>query len=373
MFDIGSTVNIPFGRWPTFVLVVAGAWALYVFIASFTGYVDRLATGAEVDLATLTLRYVRATWPLLLITLAIFAWVGRLTTRRRMIRESVVGTALLVTAIAVVYVPLEATMIAWNNGRPLGNVIDSIRGVSLFSWFWDFTLLLLILGAACAWAYYRSFEQEQRRAVELAISNERLAADLARLELDLLRAQLEPHFLFNALNSVSALIRSGNSEGAAEALAELSELLRYAIESGKSRTVAIDRELAAGEDYLRLQSLRFGDRIRYAIRSELPGADIPIPPMLLHPLLENAVKHGLADASTSVDIDVHMACEDERLAIRIRNTVGTPGDTAAGFGVGLRSTRRRLECLYGDRFELSTRVDGAEHVVQLLLPVEGPG
>ncbi len=317
-------------------------------------------------------RYARATSPWPVVTLIIFAWVGRLAARRRNIRESVASIGLVVLGIAVVYVPLEATLIAWNNGRPLGDVGASIRAVTPFSWFWDFTLLLLVLVAAYTWIYYRSFVEEQRRSVDLAINNERLAADLARLELDLLRAQLEPHFLFNALNSISGLIRSGNNEGAAEALAELSELLRYAIDSGRSPTVTVERELSAAEDYLRLQSLRFGDRIRYKIRPELQQSDVPIPPMLLHPLLENAVKHGIAGAATSVDIDVHVMSTLDRLAVRVRNSIGTPADAVGGFGVGLTNTRRRLECLYGDRFQLTTAVEGEEYDVRLVLPTSGP-
>ncbi len=354
------------------MLVVIGAWALYVFVASVTGYLDRMATDAEANLGTLVARYARATSPWPAVTLVIFAWVGRLAARRHGIRESIASIGLVVLGIAVIYVPLEATLIAWNNDRPLGDVGASIRAVSPFFWFWDFTLLLIVLGAAYTWSYYRSFVQEQRRSVDLAIHNERLAADLVRLELDLLRAQLEPHFLFNALNSISGLIRSGNNEGAAEALAELSELLRYAIDSGKSPTVSAEDELSAAEDYLRLQSLRFGDRIRYRIRPELQQSEVPIPPMLLHPLLENAVKHGLAGASTTVDIDVHVASNLDRLTIRVRNTTGTPAEAASGFGVGLANTRRRLECLYGDRFELTTAVEGAGYDVRLLLPVDGP-
>lgn len=185
---------------------------------------------------TIVRTYSIATWPMLLITVAVFLWVPRFLSGGHHMLKNIAKTVGFTVAVAAFYVPVAGTLNRITHEAAIGNVLVSIRSVSAFSWFWDATVFLVLLGIAYAWSYYNRYTIENKRAAELAVRNERLGAELVRLELDLLRAQLEPHFLFNALNSISALIRSAKTDAATEALAGLSELLRYSIEAGTAST-----------------------------------------------------------------------------------------------------------------------------------------
>jgi sensor histidine kinase YesM len=312
-----------------------------------------------------------------LITTAVFLWVPRYLSGEHHYLKNVINTAAFSAAVTVFYIPLAGTLNRITDEAAIDNVLVSIRSVSAFNWFWDATLFLVLLGIAYAWSYYNRYAIENKRAAELAVSNERLGAELARLELDLLRAQLEPHFLFNALNSISALIRSAKTDAATDALESLSELLRYAIESGQENTVTLAEEAAAADEYLRLQKLRFGERLMCSVELADDTQDARVPPMLLQPLLENAVQHGLRDTLEPAKISLKMNCEDGALHIVVENTVAPKSreTSSAGFGVGLANIERRLACLYPDQHTFDTKIDGGRFVASVSLPsgVKGNG
>ena len=333
-------------------------------------FADQTAEATIGDWLTIVRTYSVATWPMLVITVAVFLWVPRYHSGERHYLKNVANTATFAAVIAVVYIPLAGTLNRIANGAPTGDLLVSIRSVSAFNWFWDATLFLVLLGIAYAWSYYNRYAIENRRAAELALSNERLGAELAKLELDLLRAQLEPHFLFNALNSISALIRSAKTDAATDALESMSELLRYAIESGQENTVTLAEETAAADEYLRLQKLRFGERLAYSVELGDGTQDIRVPPMLLQPLLENAVQHGLRDTLEPANILLKMYCENGALHIRVENTIApiSRKKSSSGFGVGLVNIERRLACLYPDQHTFDTELDGELFVASVCLP-----
>jgi hypothetical protein len=308
-------------------------------------------------------------WPL--VTVVVFLWVRRFSVPGQSSLLYVGSTVLFAAAITLAYIPIEGALQGLNNGAPLSDLPISVRQISAFAWFWDATLLMVIFGIAHSWAYYERYAVESKRTEQLAINNERLEAELTRLELDLLRAQLEPHFLFNALNSITALIRSSKTEDASDALASLSELLRYAIESGQEKTVSVSRELRIAEEYLRLQKLRFGDRLCHMTNVDEAAADIQMPPMLLQPMLENAVQYGMSNSLQPVEISIGITCTDERLEINIKNTVAEDaGDrNKHGFGLGLANIQRRLECLYPDNHTFSAKHIGKRFVAVVTLQV----
>ncbi len=325
---------------------------------------DQAGDVAVSDWLTVVGTYSAVTWPWVLITAAVFLWIPRLLSGEHHYLKTLINTAAFSIAVAVFYIPLAGTLNRITDGAAVGNVLVSIRSVSAFNWFWDATLFLLLLGIAYAWSYYHRYAIENRRAAELAIRNERLGAELVRLELDLLRAQLEPHFLFNALNSISALIRSSKTDAATEALAGLSELLRYAIEAGQKNTVTLAEEAAAANEYLRLQKLRFGERLVCSVELGEDTLDKRIPPMLLQPLLENAVQHGLRDSLQPATIRLKTDYEDGALHILVENTIAPTyrEKSSGGFGVGLANIERRLACLYPNQHTFDTRVDGERFV-----------
>jgi LytS/YehU family sensor histidine kinase len=212
-----------------------------------------------------------------------------------------------------------------------------------------------------------------------ALRASRLEADLARAELHLLRTQLEPHFLFNTLNAVATLVH-GNPDAAEHMIVLLSDLLRRALRDRDEHEVPLAEELAFLDRYLEIEQVRFRDRLVVERQIQPDSLDAMVPPLLLHPLVENAIRHGVARRVHGGRLGIRARREHDRLELRIWDdgpggavTEGrrslAPGEAHAGSGIGLANTRARLERLYGgdQRLELQSGPAGGVQV-SLSLP-----
>jgi two-component system LytT family sensor kinase len=199
------------------------------------------------------------------------------------------------------------------------------------------------------------FFEERRRAEQ---ESWRLAAALSRARLDALRAQVNPHFLFNALNSLRALIDE-NPARARDAVTRLASILRYSLSTDSDATVPFGSELAFVMDYLELELLRFEDRLTVTKRVQPETLERPIPPMLLQTLVENAVKYGVSQNPGSVELSIYATIDpiDDRLCIRVANTGHLCREESGSTGTGLRNARERLQRLFGRRAELQIAED----------------
>lgn len=218
-----------------------------------------------------------------------------------------------------------------------------------------------------------------RRAREREQAAARLEASLAEARLTALREQLHPHFLFNSLNAVSTLALRGDREQVTRALTTLSELLRLTLESQRAQEVPLAEELAFLDRYLELQQLRFGDRL--TVRREIDDAvlDGAVPVMLTQPLVENAVRHGIAREPGPGLLEIRARRVGESLVVEVCDN--GPGFGRGGLrpdGIGLANTRARLAGLYGgdDRLQCGDRPGGGAWVRVTLpyraLPVPTP-
>jgi two-component sensor histidine kinase len=225
---------------------------------------------------------------------------------------------------------------------------------------------LLVYGgvilAQHAFDYYRKFHERELHTAELEMR-------LTQARLQALQMQLNPHFLFNTLHAISSLMHQ-DVEAADRMIARLSELLRYTLESTLSQEVSLREELEFLDRYLEIQRARFGDRldVRHDIDPETLGALVPN--LLLQPLVENAIQHGIAPHSRAGQIVLRAARRAERLELEVQdNGGGLPGNGQWVEGVGLANTRARLHQLYGQaqRFELMN-ADGGGVVVRVSLP-----
>ena len=214
----------------------------------------------------------------------------------------------------------------------------------------------------------------RRRLAQKEIDTARLNEALVRAQLDALRRQIEPHFLFNALNSAVALIREDRAATAARTLVALSDVLRRLIDESKGQEVALGDELEFTDRYLEIQKIRFADRLRIEmdIAEDLKSACVPC--LLLQPLVENAIKHGIAAHSGSGCLRVTAARTNGRLDLTVYNDgPGLPA-TQGVSGVGLANVRARLRGLYGDEFafDLRNADRGVEATVSLPYRVQQP-
>ncbi len=180
----------------------------------------------------------------------------------------------------------------------------------------------------------------------------RLAESLQAAELRLLKSQLNPHFLFNALNGVRALIADEPGR-AQESVTQLARTLRYMLDSGRDELVTFSRELEMVEDYLALESLRLAERLRVVREVDPRAVTTRIPFMLLQALVENAIKHGIAQLREGGTLRIVARVVDTVLEIEVDNPREMPSPAASPEGVGLKNTARRLELLFGARASLN--------------------
>ncbi|MCC3160767.1 histidine kinase [Hymenobacter sp. 15J16-1T3B] len=211
--------------------------------------------------------------------------------------------------------------------------------------------------------YFGQHYLERYRQAE--IDKWKLAAAVREAEMQTLKAQINPHFLFNGLNNIRALIGE-DPERARYMLSHLSELLRYAIQLNRTEQVPLGRELAVVRDYLQLESLQLEERLRYTLDVPADCLAVSVPPMLVQVLVENAVKHGLAPRPAGGTLHVQARCAPPELLLTVENTGQLSPDTAAprpdGTGTGLRNVRERLRLLFGPQATLHLEQADADTV-----------
>lgn len=204
----------------------------------------------------------------------------------------------------------------------------------------------------------------------------RLGAEQAalRAQLEALKSRTLPHFLFNALNTIASLIPE--QPALAEALLErMAGILRYALRSARQETVTLQEEIAMAEDYLEVQRARFGDRLKYHVEIDPDARGVLLPPLVLQPLVENAVLHGIAPRIEGGTVQLFARAHGGLLAVRVEDE-GVDGHPSAakhrGTGTSLDDLRTRLELLYGERcsLELSPNARGG-FTASLSLPWSG--
>ncbi len=222
--------------------------------------------------------------------------------------------------------------------------------------------LLATAGHALVLAVQAS-ERHARRALEAE-----LAARQA--ELDALRVQLNPHFLFNALNSVSSLA-SSEPEAAREMCVRLASFLRGSLRIAGPQAIPLREELALACDYLAVEQVRFGARLRVQLEVADDAADVAVPPLVLQPLVENAVTHGIAQQLEGGVIRIEGRHHGARLTLAVENPCPEDGSPQGGLGVGLANIRRRLAAAFGDQAHLTARRAAGHYRVELSLPLGG--
>jgi signal transduction histidine kinase len=236
----------------------------------------------------------------------------------------------------------------------------------------DLTIYAAIACVSMLRAYTRHLKAREQAARDLAMSLERR---LAEARLHNLRAQLQPHFLFNALNTISAFTES-DPRLARQLMEQLGDLLRASLAHTSQAVVSLGEELTFLDSYLAIEAARFGDRITVDVSADEHAAAVRVPSFLLQPLVENALRHGVAPRLSGGHVEVTVVGEGPTLTLRVRdNGVGLPAgwDVERQAGVGLSNLMSRLAHLYGRDDLLRDSSNEAGGVdVQITLPVTPP-
>ena len=240
-------------------------------------------------------------------------------------------------------------------------------GPFLLEWsrkFWSGLLSYLLLYAFVL-VVSHVLDSKERLALQLT-ETARLNELLSKAQLNALRRQIEPHFLFNTLNAISGLVREQKNDAAVSTIAALSDMLRRVVQDSNRAEVPLSEELEFLERYLEIQTVRFAERLRvtFDVPEELLGAQVPS--LILQPLVENAVKHGIAKRTQGGEVRISGSRLNGMVAIRIYNDGPVLREDWQNGGTGVANVRTRLESLYGKKFELSLQNEGSAGVEVLV-------
>jgi two-component system, LytTR family, sensor kinase len=223
-----------------------------------------------------------------------------------------------------------------------------------------FGVYLAILLAAHAYAYFVNMQQQEREQFELKQA-------LTQSQLQVLRNQMQPHFLFNTLHGIATLVPS-DPERARSMILHLSNLLRRSARYGDADLVTLEDDLQFARDYLSIEQMRLGERLEVRWDIQPDTRQLLVPQFLLQPLLENAVKHGIAPNPEGGWMEMSSAQQRDTLRVRVRNSTASAEPSRNGGGVGLSNMQARLRCLYGDDAELSFGLEHGVATTSLILP-----
>jgi hypothetical protein len=223
-------------------------------------------------------------------------------------------------------------------------------------------VVLYLLAAAFHYLLgaFEASQEAERRALELEIASR-------EAELRTLRAQIHPHFLFNSLNSINALI-GGRPEEARRLCVRLGDFLRRSLTLGAREQIPLAEELDLAETLLSIEKVRFGDRLTHEVRMNEGVRGCTVPPLVLQPLVENAVTHGIAQMLDGGSVRIEAERRGARLLIAVENPRDPDSPDPAGAGIGLQNVRRRLAALYGDEADVRVRPEAGSFRVEVRLP-----
>jgi len=311
---------------------VVGGSALLTLIETVQYHVASLSTGVRVTW-WVAFQTTFPSWLMFaLLAPAILSLAGRFTLERQSRVRSILVHAL--AAITYGFVHLIGVVLIRFTLRPApGNLVKFFRFD--FSGFFalDVFNYVAVVAIFLAAHYYRQYRDR-----ELAASKLRLRA---------LRAQLDPHFIFNTLNAISALAMTGDQKAVPEMLSRFSDLLRSVLRDGADDEIPLAVEKAFIENYLALQQVRYGDRLKCEVAFARETLDAMVPALILQPLIENAIRHGIGDKTSGGQLEIRASHSSGFLNLEVHdNGPGFPPDGPL-VGVGLSNTRERLEQLYG--------------------------
>ncbi|HEX7173804.1 MAG TPA: histidine kinase [Pyrinomonadaceae bacterium] len=346
--------------WLKRAAVVFGIWAFFAVLTATQVYIGLRSEGMNHSFGRL-LAWQLSNWSIWALFTPVILRLGqrfpvtRATWPQRVLTH-LCFCVLLAAVHAALHNYLTVLIRPWDemtNERPL---LDMFWGKLTSQLHISVLIYGTILGVGYAFNYYVKFREREARASQLE-------SQLAQAQLHALKMQLHPHFLFNTLNGISGLVRDGSNKAAVQMIAGLSDLLRHTLDTEGQQEVPLRRELEFLELYLDIQQMRFPDRLRVQMEIAPETLDAEVPNLILQPLVENAIRHGIAPRAAPGTVGVR-ARRDERL-LEIKVYDDGPGlrpnaPTGEGGGIGLANTRARLAQLYGagHRFDVRDRPEG---------------
>lgn len=342
----------------TAVIIVLSWLVAGVFFATQT-WAEEVSNGRSAFLVGEVLNMTLEAFSLSLWTPFLLYAVERAPIRRNHVLRSILILAGPVFLFAVANALFDAWSPTITDRAPLSR--EAFRFVAEATFHSHFLLGGIVV--AIASLLHARRENAARRIHETQIESE-----LSRAQLQLLQAEMQPHFLFNTLNAAAALL-SFDRERAATTMFTLADLLQQSQKLGEQAAVSIATEVAFLESYVELQKVRFGARLQVRIVVDPAAANLAVPSLILQPLVENAIVHGITSRARGGTVTVNIRRDRDRLRIEVADDGpgADPDQLFAGRGLGLSNTRRRLQCLFKDTFDLDFLREDGRFIVRMII------
>ena len=351
--------------------------ARWIWIASIWFCIALLSSAQ--DVLVLRAEKMHFSWPrmiaMLLLSWLIWALVTPLVLRlgRQFppVRFKPIGTWLIHGAacaiIGVISAAWEALLAMLLNPAQKSSLQGPFRTLWLDTLYEEIALYISVYAALLAISYILESKQ---RFIRQQIETARLNEQFSKAQLDALRRQIEPHFLFNALHAIAGLVRENRNDAAVSMIAGLSEFLRKVVDSSDRHEVPLGEEVQFLQKYLEIQKVRFAERLQLSVDVPEELYTAQVPSLILQPIVENSIKHGIAKEALGGRIQVTAFRSNGRLSLRVYND--GPGlqtnwqDSQSG--IGIANLRNRLRAMFGDAFEVSLRNHDAGVEVLISVP-----
>lgn len=337
---IGTVIKNRWAQW----LLGFGFWTLLGLSFASQFYLSSAKAGLEVSWK-LAVSYALGDWYVFaLLSIPVMFVARRFRFEAGSRARSLAAHALGSGVFSLAYMVARAGVGQWQSA---GSFPEAFKPLLVKTWHFNLLIYWVIVAVSQAFDYYRRYREREWRAAEL----EKL---LAQAKLRALQMQLNPHFLFNTLHSISSLMHQ-DVEAADRMITRLGDLLRAALGGADTQEVTLRQELAFLERYLEIEQIRFGDRLTVQRDIAADTLDSRVPNLILQPLVENAIRHGIEPSAKPGRIELGARRTADQLTLEVSdNGAGLRDLEPAAEGVGLSNTRARLRELYGDahRFEL---------------------
>jgi len=270
----------------------------------------------------------------------------------RVIASTLILATLMYGILFFIEAALGITSVSLNTFNSV-TAIESILNNTPVFFFWSLIYFLI--------HYIENYKKAE-------IENLKWQASINEIELNKLKSQLNPHFMFNAMNSIRALVEE-NPARAKESITQLSNILRNTLTMGKNKVIPFDDELKIVKDYVGLETTRYEERLRVEFSVDPKSAVFSVPPLMMQTLVENAIKHGISKIPDGGELVFKTEVKNDVLHVYIKNSGQLNGHTSEGTGFGLKNTEQRLALLYGDKASMKIKNGDDKHVeTELIIP-----
>jgi two-component system LytT family sensor kinase len=336
-----------------------GFWTLIGLSFAFQFHISSAKAGLEVTWLQ-AISYTLGDWYVFAVLSLPVVWLARRFNFEAGHRARSLAVHLPASLLfSAAYMVLRAWVGRWQSEA---SFTEAFQLLLVKTWLFNLLIYWVMVAVSFAFDYYRKYRDHELRAVELE-------GRLVEAKLQALQMQLNPHFLFNTLHSISSLMHQ-DVEAADRMIMRLSDLLRAALESSDTQEVTLREELAMLQRYLEIEQIRFGARLTVEMHIPPDTLDARLPNLILQPLVENAICHGIEPHAKPGRIQVRTQRANAMLSVEVSdNGSGLPKDEPAREGVGLSNTRARLRSLYGQAHGFELReAPGGGLLVRLLIP-----